>query len=51
MTFESGTDEAVTDSLTGDTFTIVGTATLPYYMDLNREQVQLEQEVLTVLHS
>lgn len=36
MTFESGTDEAVTDSLTGDTFTIVGTATLPYYMDLNR---------------
>lgn len=36
VTFESGTDEAVTDSLTGDTFTIVGTATLPYYMDLNR---------------
>lgn len=36
VTFESGTDEAVTDSLTKDTFTIVGTATLPYYMDLNR---------------
>lgn len=36
VTFESGTKEAITDSLTKDTFTIVGTATLPYYMDLNR---------------
>ena len=36
VTFSSGTDDALSDSLTGDTFTIVGSATLPYYMDLNR---------------
>lgn len=36
VTFTSGTEDPLSDSLTGDTFTIVGSATLPYYMDLNR---------------
>ena len=36
VTFPSGTEDPLSDSLTGDTFTIVGSATLPYYMDLNR---------------
>lgn len=36
VTFTSGTEDSLSDSLTGDTFTIVGSATLPYYMDLNR---------------
>lgn len=36
VTFTSGTDDPLSDSLAGDTFTIVGSATLPYYMDLNR---------------
>lgn len=36
VTFTSGMDDPLSDSLTGDTFTIVGSATLPYYMDLNR---------------
>ena len=36
VTFTSGTEDPLSDSLAGDTFTIVGSATLPYYMDLNR---------------
>ncbi len=36
VTFTSGTEDPLSDSLTGDTFTIVGSATLPYYMELNR---------------
>lgn len=36
VTFTSGTEDPLSDLLTGDTFTIVGSATLPYYMDLNR---------------
>lgn len=36
VTFTSGTEDPLSDSLTGDTFTIVGSATIPYYMDLNR---------------
>ena len=36
VTFTSGTENPLSDSLTGDTFTIVGSATLPYYMELNR---------------
>lgn len=36
VTFTSGTDDPLSDSLTRDTFMIVGSATLPYYMDLNR---------------
>lgn len=36
VTLTSGTEDPLSDSLTGDTFTIVGSATLPYYMDLNR---------------
>ena len=36
VTFTSGTEDPLSDSLTGDMFTIVGSATLPYYMDLNR---------------
>ena len=36
VTFTSGMEDPLSDSLTGDTFTIVGSATLPYYMDLNR---------------
>ena len=31
VTFTSGTEDPLSDSLTGDTFTIVGSATLPYY--------------------
>ena len=30
VTFTSGTEDPLSDSLTGDTFTIVGSATLPY---------------------
>ena len=36
VTFESGTDTALSDDLSQETFTIVGSATLPYYMDLTR---------------
>ncbi len=36
VTFESGTDTALSDELSQETFTIVGSATLPYYMDLPR---------------
>ena len=36
VTFESGTDTALSDDLSQETFTIVGSATLPYYMDLPR---------------
>lgn len=34
--FRSGTDASISDTLTRDTFTIVGTAVLPHYMDLER---------------
>ena len=34
--FESGTDTALSDDLVHGTFTIVGSATLPYYMELTR---------------
>lgn len=34
--FESGTDTALSDDLVHETFTIVGSATLPYYMELTR---------------
>ncbi len=34
--FRSGTDTSISDTLTRDTFTIVGTAVLPHYMDLER---------------
>ena len=34
--FASGTADPLSDSLNEDTFTIVGSATLPYYMELNR---------------
>lgn len=36
VTFTSGTADPLSDSLNEDTFTIVGSATLPYYMELNR---------------
>ncbi len=34
--FRSGTDTSISDTLTRDAFTIVGTAVLPHYMDLER---------------
>ena len=36
VSFVSGTDEPITDTLTTGSFTIVGTATTPLYMDLER---------------
>ena len=36
VVFESGTDTALSDDLVHETFTIVGSATLPYYMELTR---------------
>ena len=49
VTFESGTDTALSDDLVHETFTIVGSATLPYYMELTRGTEVSETAVLTVL--
>ena len=49
VTFESGTDTVLSDDLVHGTFTIVGSATLPYYMELTVEREVSETAVLTVL--
>lgn len=49
VTFESGTDTALSDDLSQETFTIVGSATLPYYMDLTRGTEVSETAASTVL--
>lgn len=36
VTYASGTDDPLTDSLVQDTYTIVGSGDLPYYMDIGR---------------